>query len=773
VSEGARYYTFGEWVKLRRERLDLTQRQLAAITHYSPAMIKKIERDERRPSRTLAKLLATCFKIPEADQTMFIEIARGERQVDLLWQGDATSVSFLPLHTPAHVPRPTTLFIGREAELDEIAKLLAMPDCRLLTLTGPGGIGKTRLALEIAHLLLEDPQAVGNRYVIGSFPDGIYFVPLQPLTSHEFIIPALSETLRLTSYGDSDVKTQLLNYLSEKQHLLILDNFEHLLEGADLLPEILASAPAVKLLVTSRERLHLQEEWVFNIGGLDFPDEGHASTLNDYSAVRLFVQHARRAGYTPTDADMISIIRICQIVQGMPLGIELAAAWVRTLSCSAIANEIERSLDILETSARNIPLRHTTMRAVFEPTWARLSANDQMVFMKLSVFHGGFVREAAEYIAGASLKSLSSLMGKSLLHGVTNGRYDIHELLHQYAREKLTELGDGQAVLNRLSEYYLGFAERAEKELFGANQLDWIGRMGTELSNLRAAISWSREKGDFTVCLSLTSALFWFWSLHGYNLEGFEGLRDILPLPEAQTRTPVRAKTLNAAGYIHLFEGNYTEARPLLEESLAIAREVGNLRELARSGLGLGPVLEGLGEHEAATLLLHESLPLAHKLQDLFSIAWSLVSLGDVAMQRREVERAQRLYEESLDLWRRLREKSMLAYTARRLGCVMRDHREYDRSKALSLESLELNLEIGDRRADFAHGTRLLGAVEILLYELAGRLAFSDQLEYEFHIKTVRTQLDAAVFDRSWAEGQTMTMEQASALARYERTMPN
>jgi ATP/maltotriose-dependent transcriptional regulator MalT len=377
---------------------------------------------------------------------------------------------------------------------------------------------------------------------------------------------------------------------------------------------------------------------------------------------------------------------------------------------------------------------------------------------------------------------------KSLLRVDANGRYDLHELLWQYAREKLTEADEAKTVLDRHRDYFLTLAESTEPEFSGANQIDWLNRVETELGNVRAAIGWSLESGDIAASLRLTGSLYWFWSLHGYHREGHAQLMDILSFPAATARTTMRAKALNAAGVIQWFEGKYAEARPLLEEAEAIAREVGDQRELALAVRFLGHVLYNLGEFESVARSLEESLVLARKLQDRYGIAWSLHFLGDLVLQQGNPERAQRLYEESIDLVRELKEKGLLALAARRLGFVMRGYHDYPRAKALCQESLELNLALGDRRGVAAslaglaglavvqghtvQAAQLLGAAKRLLDDIAAHLFLDDQREYEHHLESVRTQLDAPTFDRAWAEGQSMSMEQAAAFALEERRTP-
>ena len=353
----------------------------------------------------------------------------------------------MPTH---HLPPAPTPFVGREGELAEIEQLLSDPACRLLTLVGPGGIGKTRLALEAAHVMVDT----------ATFPNGVYFASLQPLTSPEFIISTIADALSFQFYSGADPRQQLLDYLREKSLLLVLDNVEHLLEDISLVSEMLAAAPGVHILATSRERLNLREEWVLEVSGLNSPAVETEINLESYSAIELFVQQARRVsvGFALDNANQSAVVRICHLVGGMPLGIELAAAWVRALSCEQIADEIERSLDVLETPTRNIEPRHRTMRAALDQSWQLLSDVEQNVFKRLSVFRGGFTREAAEYVARATLRTLTGLVDKSMVRVNAGGRYDLQELLRQYAEEKLGEMpAEQEQTRDRHSTYYADF----------------------------------------------------------------------------------------------------------------------------------------------------------------------------------------------------------------------------------------------------------------------------------------------------------------------------
>ncbi|MCC7208184.1 MAG: AAA family ATPase [Anaerolineae bacterium] len=383
----------------------------------------------------------------------------------------------------AYPAAQTTCFVGRSTELDDLAGLMKNPLCRLLTVLGPGGIGKTRIVQEFAakhHAL---------------FSDGVYIAYFQAVASPDSIVPTIAEALDLRFQPGEDLQVQLVSYLRGRSLLLVLDNFEHLLDGVSIVGDILASTCAVRLLITSRERLNLREEWVYEIHGLDYPINDTVSDIERFAAVQLFVHSARRIypGFRLTQPHKSPIARICRIVGGIPLGIELASAWTRTLPCDEIAREIERSLDILESSARNVLPRHRNMRAAFEPTWNRLSEDERSVFTKLSVFRGGCTREAAEYVAGATLRTLSTLVDKSLLRLDANGqRYSIHELLRQYGEERLCSASNAQnETLDRHCAYYMRLLGEQENHIiFLGRQKEAIEKIDNDLENVRVA--WRR-----------------------------------------------------------------------------------------------------------------------------------------------------------------------------------------------------------------------------------------------------------------------------------------
>ena len=358
-------------------------------------------------------------------------------------ENDAQPVNDLP----HNLPHQTTPFIGRQQELSHLAQLIDNPNTRLLTILAPGGMGKTRLALAAAAQQLTH------------FVDGGFFVPLAPLSSPDDIVTAIAENVRFSFYGSEPPKQQLFGYFQERNVLLLLDNFEHLLDGAPLVADLLKAAPNVTVLATSREKLNLSGETVFTLSGMHFPTWETPEDALQYDAVELFMQSALRVrpDFELQTHDLTYLARICRLTAGMPLGIVLAAGWLDILSLERIAGEIQQGIDILETEQRDVPERHQSVRATFNYSWARLPTAEQSAFMKLSVFRGGFTTDAAQTVAAANVRSLRRLTNKSLVQALPDGRYDIHELLRQYAEEKLQSGGDADTIYATHKDYFGGF----------------------------------------------------------------------------------------------------------------------------------------------------------------------------------------------------------------------------------------------------------------------------------------------------------------------------
>lgn len=384
-------------------------------------------------------------------------------------------------------PAQGTPFIGRETELDHLVHLLESDQTRFITIQGPGGMGKTRLALELAERILDPTEASQHaRYA----PTRAYLVELAPLTSPDQLVSRLAEALEFRFSPGSEPQDQLLTYLRDKTFLLVLDNFEHLLAKADFVSEILKTAPEVKIIVTSRERLNLQSETLFNITGLDMPETTTLEQAKQYSSILLFIDSARRIqpDFELMAENLTAVLRICKLVQGMPLGIILAAAWLKMLTPAEIATEIENSLDFLATELRDIPTRQRSIRAVFDYSWNMLTEAERSTFMNLAVFRGGFTREAAQTVAGASLRTLMALVNKSLLRrDNVSGRYEIHELLRQYAEQRLHDAGAAASISQQHGEYYLQFLQQRDPDLKSGRQLTALQEIDADFQNIRLA----------------------------------------------------------------------------------------------------------------------------------------------------------------------------------------------------------------------------------------------------------------------------------------------
>lgn len=457
-----------------------------------------------------------------------------------------------------NLPPQPTAFVGRESEIEQIGTLLADSDCRLLTLVGPGGAGKTRLAVEVAGQLTQ------------RYGDGIVFVPLSALNAPDRIPHAIASAFGPLLASQNNPETALFNYLRDKSALLVLDSFEHLVDGAGLLSHILAETQRVKLLVTSRERLHLQEEWLFEVGGMVYPANGddHAGA---YSALQLFEQtaHQLQPDFRP---DAPSMARICDLVDGLPLGIVLAASWTRLLTCAEIEREIAGGIGFLETTLQNVPERHRSMRAVLDHSWMLLTETEQESFARLTIFRGGFRREAAEQVAGSSLYTLMSLADKSLIRRDSAGRYDLHDLLRQYALEKTGVTPP--ALQQAHATYYAGFiAERSDDS---PQSLDDIER---EYENILAGWAYALQQAALPEIHQIITGLWHYYHERSWYLaqeeDRYRATLDILGDENPQTA----AWIYESLGQIRTLRGDYDEALTLYQSALRGAQGANPLWE--------------------------------------------------------------------------------------------------------------------------------------------------------------------------------------------------
>jgi predicted ATPase/DNA-binding SARP family transcriptional activator/Tfp pilus assembly protein PilF len=695
---------------------------------------------------------------PTAETTELYEQIKAQGQVtpEQLTRASASYRHTLP---PSSAP-----FIGREEELAELADLLADPDCRLVTLTGPGGIGKTRLALQVAT------------EQVGLLAHGVAFVPLASVDSADLLVPTIADALRFRFHDQVDPAQQLLGFLREKELLLVLDSMEHVLEGVELVSEILRRAPGVMLLVTSRERLSLHEEWVYEVDGLAHPTDPAAEDIQGYSAIALFVQTARRAQrkFLLTEQESPHVVRICQMVEGMPLAVELAAAWTPVRTCEEMARGLERNLDALTTRLRNAPQRHRSLRAAFEHSWNLLPERERAVFRDLSVFRGGFVEEAAVEVAGASPQALSALVDKSLLRRDGSGRLGLHRLLRQYAEEKLQDMpAQQQLVEDRLCEYYAGFLQQRGAWLRAAKQMEALEEIAAEIDNVRLAfqLGWARARVA-ALDRSVTS-LGTFYAIRSWHQEGArvfgwavenlsatsprlqEGSGDVQDVGDAvlgeclawlghfrhqlgdhEAAQVLLERSLEIlgryeAGEKHAFslytlgqilyfgKNNYPEAVQRFKEGLALYQILNDAYGEAQCLDGLGDVAARQGDHELAQSHYERALALRRQIGDLWGISISLGSLGGLAGRLGRYPEALARFEESLAICQRLENQRGVAASLHNLSTLAYLQEEYAEAKRLRQEALDICRQIGYRWG-IASSLKSLG-------DVAGRLGEYDQ----------------------------------------------
>ena len=709
-------YSFGEWVSQRRKAHDLTQRELATRAACAVATIKKIEADERRPSRELAETIAEALAVTADWRERFIDCARGQRPVDALADMPANAHGGAAADSArsdqAVLPVATTPFVGRETDLVRIGEMLKQPDCRLLTVVGPGGMGKTRLAIEVA-------RAQG-----GLLEDGAVFVPLAPVNDAALIPSAIAQGLTLPINDPA----QLLAYLREQKLLLVLDNCEQFGDGLGWLSELLTSAPGLKLLATSRERLQLAEEWVYPLLELD-----------EVPAVDLFARTAQRAAPEfVVEAQTEEVLTVCQMVDHLPLAIELAAGWTPFMSCAQIAANIQGDIDFLAANVRNVPERHRSLRAVFDHSWQLLSPEEQDALMRLSVFRGGWAVDESAPVAGATLPVLRGLMEKSLVRRLGDGRYDLHELTRQYAAEKLRESGHERETHVAHAEAYIALVLRLYDQLVNGMAATVFPAVDTEQDNFRAILAWSIEQGEAETALNLLAELFFFWLRRGYWLEGERWLNAALALAGEEDNPWVAISLSNLATYIAV-QGRYAEVGPHVERSREMAFRLEDTRALItvmelltqatwdveEAGAMLrqaddllatwehpmkplrqasvhslyGDRLRGAGFYDEAAAHFQETLTRRSRFDDPYMRAYALGNLGRVAFYQGRVQEAYDLISESFASSRTVANRVDIADWGWQLGHVLLVMGEAAQAEAYFDEALALYDEVGNQRA--------------------------------------------------------------------------
>lgn len=731
-------YSFGAWIKRRRKALDLTQQELAQRVGCSASLIFKIESDERSISRQMAELLAEHLEIPSDQRDLFMRVARQEKMVDSLKSPSRFSMPqslSVPQPPLANLPVPLTSFHGRDHELRALTQRIQDPACRLLTLTGRGGVGKTRLAIEVAHQVHE------------KFHHGACFVSLVGTSTPELIIPAIAGALGFSFSGTIEMKAQLFSYLKGKHMLLVLDNLEHLLNGIELLVELLEFAPHVKLLTTSREPLSLRPEWLFEVQGLPVLPKLELHDLASNSAAALFIQRAKQVkmNFDPGSDELPAITHICQLVEGLPLGLELAAAWIRMMSLKEIAREIERSIDFLTTTARDAPQRHNSIRAVFDHSWKLLSDEERRVMGQLSVFRGGFTVEAALQVTKSSVHLLVELIKKSLLiHESDLGRYGLHELLRQYAEEKLGSdpLANAQAKQAH-ANYYAAMMQRCWTHLRNANQRVALEELEQDMENIRTAWRYRLAERNSAELLKFLDSFWMVYDIRGWYQLGITIFNE--PINQMQTAAEDSAARLlhgKALGFLGFFTGvigHPERGLTLCDEALFIIRSLDQPEALGYALLGaalncvfldrldrlheiaqeLNQISQEIGDKwlegfslnfMTAILISQERLDEARKkidqalqvfgqeIGDYLGLTWAALVRGRLALTQREYPEARSFFERSLKAGQTLNNRRTIQQAYDNLGDVAFHLGEVERAEVYFRRSLEVSEQTGQTR---------------------------------------------------------------------------
>jgi predicted ATPase/class 3 adenylate cyclase len=760
------------------------------------------------------------------------DLSRPERVFQLA-ASDLPS-EFPPLKTleryPNNLPLQPTPLIGREREVEEVCRRLRSPVVRSLTLTGPGGTGKTRVGLQVASELTNE------------YEDGVFFVALAPIADPALVAPTIARALGLTESGAQPPEELLKGHLRDRHTLLLLDNLEHLLDSASLLDELLSAAPNINILATSRTPLGLYGENEFPIPPLSLPDIGSLPAfehLTQYGAVRLFVDRARavKPSFSLTEANARTVVEICARLDGLPLAIELAAARVKLLPPQAMLSRLGNRLKLLTGGARNLPARQRTLRNAIEWSYGLLDVDEKALFARLAVFYGGSTLETIEAVCDAQeylfvdvLEGVSSLLDKSLLHQEERlegePRFVMLETIHEYANERLEQSGEAEAVQRAHAEYFLDLAEEAEPGLWGPDEATWLDRLEEEHDNMRSALSWAIEYEDGGLALRLGGALQWFWFARGYYNEGRSWLEQALARAEGASTT-VRAKALDAVGWLAHEQGDmdaaaaaaekglklnngagledvvaadfkhilgetarqhsdYDLATELYEESLRLYQTAGNKRGVAWSLGSLANVAGDRGNHERAKKLYEEGMILSRELGSARPLGAYLASLGYEYLLEGDLEKAIALNEEAAALFRKRRRRGDLQYALVNLGWAALLQGDYERAKAMHHEGLVQCQELGDKltasenleglacsagaTGEAKRAAKLFGAAEAMRKATGYQQAPRDRSLLEPYLVAARSQLSEAAWARAWEDGHSMTFEDAFVYALEEDT---
>jgi len=793
---------------LRQRRIEagLTQAALAELAGLSTRTIQHLEAGLGQPFPESTRRLADALGLTAEVRAEFVAAARPAR-----WSGraspDARQAASTHPNPPNNLPIELTTFIGRERELVALRGLLS--ETRLLTLTGTGGVGKTRLAQTLAS------EAAQH------YAGGVYFVELAGLADPDLVIHSMATAIGITERPRDALRATLVDALRQRQVLLVLDNCEHLVSVcADVVHLLLRTSTELRVLTTSREPLGVAGETIWTVPPLSLPNcSVPFQEMADSDAVRLFNERARvaRPDLVLTEQDSIAVAEICRALDGIPLAVELAAAWVRMLSPQEVVGRLRQGLSLLSSESRTIPERHRTLRAAVDWSYTLLGDRERQLFQRLSVFAGGWTLEAAESVCADNtipeedvLALLTSLTDKSLvIVQLTQGRFRLLEPLRQYAVERLSGASAdavrgrdqheivGERVMattalegtrSRHAIYFLGLAEKAEQWLEGPAQADWLDRLERDHDNLRAALRWFVTSGDVDKGLSLAAALWRFWWLRGHVGEGRARLSELVVMGEQTASHEMLSKALNAAGTLARHQGDYAAAEGYIARALELRRQLGDKRAIASCLHNAGAVAVHRGHWGSARTQLMEALLIGRAVEDRAGVADALGQLGLVALLRGDYDAARPLVEEALAIWQRADDAHATAWALTTLGCIEAHTNVDDAATARSW--LEKGLLLGRTlavpwlvayavegfarlasvHANWPRAVRLASAAERLREDIGHPLSPAAATEQNRRLNTARMALGEVAWDAARDAGRTLATEQAieAALSQDE-----
>ncbi len=706
---------FEEWVLVQRARF----RELALQTLHTLTNFYLVAGEYAAAIEAAGRLLTLDAWREEAHQQLMLALARSGQRSAALQQYEtcrglllselgvepsaeitalARRVRYALQKGRPNLPAPTGPFVGRERELAMLRQRQTDPSCRLLTLTGPGGIGKTRLALEVA---------TANQ---ARFLNGVCFVGLAGVNpdNSDAALVAVIDALQLTLAGPTSAQEQLYNALHPTELLLVLDNLEHLIAQIGWLDALLEQAPDIKILATSRERLNLAGEWVVELDGMPVPAADNLHEMQT-GAAQLFVTNARRvsAGFELTADNAPAICRICQLVGGLPLGIVLASAWVHILSCADIAQEIAANLDFLGSTRRDMPPRQRGLRAVFDHSWRLLSPNEKTAFASLAIFRGSFEREAAHNVTGVTTMVLASLVDKSLIRRQQNGRHELHDVLRQYADQKVVD-ETRSSLQARHAAYFARWLKQQESRLHSPQEVEIYQGVMADHDNLRAYWQWAVSQQELPLLAQGLTTLREFYTDHGRFQEGMDWLQQTAAMlssivgrePDNHPARQLLGKVLGRWASFCLWGGQEPQAEPLFGQALPIARDFGEPAELGLVLLNWGYLTVLGGNYTAAEQQFTESLDQYRRAEEAYGIASALSALGALSNITGANERAREYLEESTIISRQIQDARGLRTSLTNLGNVFYLDGEYGRARDYYLQVLPLCEKAGDRYAE-------------------------------------------------------------------------